>query len=81
MYSSLSPGSYLCYEITLQGRLDERWSDWFDDMDISVAEADGLEITHMVGVVLHQARLRGILTKIFDLNLVLISVHMVPSSQ
>jgi hypothetical protein len=59
------------YEIRLQGQLDPRWSDWFSGLTVSVD--DGL--TTLTGPVTDQAVLRGILSKIWDLNLVLISVN------
>ena len=60
------------YEIRVQGNLDEQWSDWFDGL--SVTEAGDGE-TLIKGEVADQAALRGILEKIWNLNLVLVSVH------
>jgi hypothetical protein len=60
------------YRIKVQGKLDERWSEWFSGLTITV-ESDDPPITKMVGVI-DQAALRGILNKIWDLNLALISV-------
>jgi hypothetical protein len=63
------------YRITVQGRLDEGWSDWFGGMTITVEnENDPLPITTLVGHIVDQAALRGILTKMWDLGLTLISV-------
>jgi hypothetical protein len=58
------------YQIKIQGRLDEEWSEWFNEMTVT-SEND---ITTLTGTVADQAVLRGILDKIWDLNLVLISV-------
>ena len=58
------------YEIRVQGQLDSRWSDWFSGLAVSVDDG----ITTLTGPVVDQAVLRGILSKIWDLNLVLISV-------
>jgi len=60
------------YQIRVQGRLDERWSDWFSGLTVTV-ESENPLVTTMVGVI-DQAALRGILNKIWDLNLALISV-------
>ena len=60
------------YEICVQGRLDARWSDWFNGL--SVTETGDGE-TLIKGVVADQAALRGILEKIWNLNLVLVSVR------
>jgi hypothetical protein len=63
------------YQITIAGKLDRKWSDWFGDMAVSVATGpDGSPITTLSGVVADQATLRGILNKIWDLNLTLVSV-------
>jgi hypothetical protein len=58
------------YEIKLQGRLDKDWSDWLAGMSISY---NG-DITVLRGYVIDQAALRGILTKIWDMNRTVISV-------
>ncbi len=59
------------YQIKVQGRLDESWSGWFDRMDITV---EG-NTTTLTGAVVDQAALRGILSRLWDLNLALISVN------
>ena len=58
------------YQIQVQGKLDESWSDWFSGMTITSESG----ITTLTGPVADQSALRGILSKIWDLNLVLISV-------
>jgi len=66
------------YQITVAGKLDRKWSDWFGGMAVSVADApDGTLITTLSGVVADQATLRGILNRVWDLNLTLISVTTV----
>jgi len=63
------------YQIKVQGRLDEDWSDWFDGMTIAVEPAsDGSPMTTLTGVFADQPALRGTLSKIWDLNLKLVSV-------
>ena len=64
------------YHIRVQGRLDERWSGWFDGLAIHVESEDPL-ITALTGPVVDQASLRGILIRIWNLNLSLISVNQV----
>jgi hypothetical protein len=62
------------YEIQIGGVLDERWSDWFNDLQLSIEEADGgSRITTLTGA-LDSSALHGILARIRDLNLKLISV-------
>ncbi len=67
------PEGQAVYRITLQGRLDESWSGWFDGMAVAF---EG-ENTCLSGPVADQSALRGILCKLWDLNLVLISVRRV----
>ncbi|WP_198295563.1 MULTISPECIES: hypothetical protein [unclassified Diaminobutyricimonas] len=60
------------YEIRLQGRLDERWADWFEGMSLST-EADGTTVLR--GIVADQSALHGILGRVRDLGMTLISVN------
>jgi hypothetical protein len=63
------------YEIRVKGILDERWTTWFEDLHVS---SDGEE-TVICGPVADQAALHGLLTKVRDLGLFLISVrHLDP---
>jgi hypothetical protein len=59
------------YEIRLRGRLDRRWSDWFDGLALTTA-TDGT--TTIRGPVVDQAALHGLLQRLRDLGLPLISV-------
>lgn len=66
------------YRITVQGRLDDSWSNWFSGMSVAVEYAgDGSPVTLLTGPVVDQPALRGILNKLWDLNLTLISVNRV----
>ena len=60
------------YEITVQGVLGPRWSDWFDGLQLT-SDADGR--TTITGPVADQAALHGLLTKIRDLGLPLLTVR------
>ena len=69
-----------CYRIQIQGVLDEQWLSWFNGSVLSLErEADGKEITSLAVVVPDQAKLRGILNQIWDLNLVVLSLNPVDS--
>ena len=63
------------YEIRVKGILDGRWTAWFEGLQVS---SDG-EDTIISGSVADQAALHGLLTKVRDLGLFLISVrHLDP---
>ena len=68
-------GGPLFYQIRIQGWLDARWSDWFSGLTITVEGADP-PLTTLHGPA-DQATLRGILNRIWDLNLTLVSVSRV----
>ena len=59
------------YEIKIKGHLDEHWSDSFADLKLTHLEGDG---TLLSGTLPDQAALHGLLERIRDLNLTLISV-------
>jgi hypothetical protein len=59
------------YEIKIKGRLDAGWSEWFADMTLTHLEGDE---TLLSGSLIDQAALHGVLERIRDLNLTLISV-------
>jgi hypothetical protein len=59
------------YEIRIRGHLDSRWSDWFDDL--SLTREDG-GTTLLAGTVVDQAALHGLLQKVRDTGLPLVSV-------
>ena len=65
----------MVYEIIVMGALDSGWSDWFQDLEVSAkTHVDGVIMTTLIGPVNDQAALRGILNKLWDLNLTIVSV-------
>ena len=65
------------YEIRLKGHLDDKWADWFEGLTIT--RADNGE-TVLRGLVVDQAALHGLLRKVRDLGMPLLSVtHVAPS--
>jgi hypothetical protein len=62
------------YEIRLLGRLDVRWADWFDGSSLR-HEADGTTVIR--GSVVDQAALHGLLARVRDMAVPLISVTRV----
>ena len=65
----LGPGMY---EIRVQGELSADWSEWLSGMDVQPNEQGE---TIIAGVVRDQAALHGILSRVRDLNLTLVSVR------
>ena len=63
-----------CYEIRLKGHLDARWADQFEDISFTHT-SDGTTI--LAGPVVDQAALYGLLRKVRDLGLPLVSVMQV----
>ena len=59
------------YEIRLKGHLDSRWAAWFDGMDL-IHDSDGMTVIH--GPVADQSALHGLLQKVRDTGLPLVSV-------
>jgi hypothetical protein len=66
------------YEIRLRGRLDTRWATWFDGLSLT-HEGDGTTVIH--GHVADQAALHGLLQKVRDIGLPLVSVRYVEPDQ
>lgn len=62
------------YEIRLKGHLDDRWSDWFSGLTITLEEEGD---TLIIGPVVDQAALHGLLRKVRDLGMPLVSVSPV----
>jgi hypothetical protein len=60
------------YEIRVRGVLDSRWSAWFEDLRLTSDEAGQ---TTIAGPVVDQAALHGLLAKVRDLGLELLSVR------
>jgi len=67
------------YRIEIQGKIRVDWSDWLSGMAISIQDERGCLSTVLSGSVPDQAALRGILCKIWDLNLTILSVSRVDS--
>jgi hypothetical protein len=67
------------YQIRVQGELDQDWADWFDDgrriSSIAIVVDQG--VTTVTGTVVDQSALYGLLSKMRDLSLTLLSVSRV----
>ena len=66
-----------CYTLRVDGHLDDHWSAWFGDLTLT-HESDGT--TSLSGHVCDQAELHGLLMKIRDLGVTLISVAVIDPS-
>ena len=69
------PGQPMIYQIRIMGQLDNQWTDWFDGLTITLEENGD---TLLTGPVVDQSALHGLLKKVRDLGLPLISVNQVP---
>jgi hypothetical protein len=65
------PGRPARYEIRVDGVLDGRWADWFGGLQVT---SDGMQ-TVISGLLADQPALHGVLAKVRDLGLCLISVR------
>jgi hypothetical protein len=67
----INPSQPLIYQIRIKGHLSHQWTDWFEGLTITLEE-DG--DTLLTGPVIDQAALHGLLKKVRDLGMPLISV-------
>jgi hypothetical protein len=59
------------YQIRLDGHLGQQWAEWFDGLTITLEDGDTL----LTGAVIDQAALHGLLKRVRDLGMPLISVN------
>ena len=77
-YESVEGGKVSVYNIRVKGHLDGRWSEWFDGLQITNS---GNGVAVLSGEIVDQAALHGVLNKVRNLNLPLISVTRVDPDQ
>lgn len=63
-------GKQAAYRIEVEGQLDKSWAGWFSGMTLTYQD----EVSILTGPLADQAALRGLLAKIWDLNLTLVSI-------
>lgn len=66
------------YQIRVRGNLENKWSEWFDGLAITLKSNSE---TVLKGVVADQAALHGLLAKVRDLGLPLLEVKRLESKQ
>jgi hypothetical protein len=66
------------YQLRVDGHLDTHWSAWFDDLALRLGH-DGT--TTLTGLVEDQSQLHGLLAKVRDLGLTLISLRVLDETQ
>ena len=76
----LQPDAYetMVYQIRLKGHLGSQWTDWFDGLTITLEENGE---TLLTGQVVDQAALHGLLKKVQDLGMPLISINRAPLNE
>jgi hypothetical protein len=72
------PDQPMLYQIRIKGQLDRKWIDWFENVTIALEEDGDTLITCPV---VDQAALHGLLKKVRDLGMPLISVNRVKPDQ
>ena len=72
--SEIDPGQPLVYQIRIKGHLGRQWTDWFGGLTITL-EDNGE--TLLTGPVVDQAALHGVLRKVRDVGMPLLSVNHV----
>jgi hypothetical protein len=73
-----TPSQPVVYQIRLKGHLGSQWADWFGGLTITLEENGD---TILTGPVIDQAVLHGLLKKVRDLGMPLISVSPVEHNQ
>lgn len=76
--SAHNSGQSMVYQIRLKGHLGHQWVDWFDGLTISLEDNGD---TLLMGPVVDQAALHGLLKKVRDLGMPLLSVDPVKFTQ
>ena len=66
------------YEIRVKGQLEPGWLDWFEGLQIQNLENGE---TSLIGLITDQIALRGVLDKLWDLGLTLLSLHRIEAEE
>jgi hypothetical protein len=63
------------YRIRVRGVVDPKWSDWLGGMTITTRESQGTRETDLVGRLIDQAALAGILNALYEMHLPILRVE------
>jgi hypothetical protein len=74
----MDPSQPVVYQIKIKGQLNSQWTDWFEGLKITLEENGDTVLT---GLVVDQAALHGLLKKVRDLGMPLVSVSPVETGQ
>ena len=69
--SDIGPGQPTAYQIRIKGHLGRQWTDWFGGLAITLEDNGD---TLLTGLIVDQAALHGLLRKVRDLGMPLVSV-------
>ena len=72
--SKTDPGQPMVYQIRIKGHLGPQWTDWFGGLTVAVEEGGD---TLLTGPIVDQAALYGLLKKVRDLGMPLVSVNCI----
>jgi hypothetical protein len=76
--SEIDPGQPLVYQIRIKGHLGREWAEWFEGLALTALDNGE---TLLTGAVVDQAALHGVLRKVRDLGIPLLSVVRVKPDQ
>ncbi len=76
--SEIDPGQPMVYQIRIKGQLGRQWTNWFGGLAITLEDNGD---TLLTGPVVDQAALHGVLKKVRDLGMPLISVNRMKPGQ
>ncbi|MBK6432022.1 MAG: hypothetical protein WAW03_03055 [Anaerolineae bacterium] len=74
----IDPIQTIVYQIRLKGHLSHQWTEWFEGLTITLEDEGN---TLLTGPVIDQAALHGLLKKVRDLGMPLISVNRIKPDQ
>lgn len=76
--SEADPNQPMVYQIRIKGHLGRHWADWFEGLTITLEDGGN---TLLTGLVVDQSALHGLLKKVRDLGMPLLSVNYVKHDQ